>query len=85
MRGEQEKIRKQELESIEQFYKDKFDMLADDIKNQKDKIKINQDESKKHLRAVKTELSKRLETEIKEMQVQYIFMNTCNIYIFANF
>lgn len=70
MRGDEEKVRKQELESIEQFYKDKFDMLADDMKQQKAVIKVNQDEGKKRLRSVKTELSKRLENEIKEMQVR---------------
>ena len=69
MRSEEEKVRQQELESIEGFYKDKFEMLAEDMKEQKRKIKIQQDESKKRLRVVKSQLSKKLENEIKDLQV----------------
>merc|ERR1719238_466942 len=68
MRCEEDKKRQIELESIEQFYKDKFDMLADDMADQKTKIELSQAESKKKLRTVKKELSRRLESEIKEMQ-----------------
>ena len=70
MRCEEDKKRQSELESIEQFYKDKFDMLADDMANQKTMIQQSQAESKKKLRTVKKELSRRLESEIKEMQAR---------------
>jgi len=68
MRAEEEKVRQKELEAIEKFYQDKFELLAEDMERQKKKISENQKESKKRLRSVKSELNKRLENEIKDMQ-----------------
>ena len=70
MRAEEEKVRQKELEAIEKFYQDKFELLAEDMEKQKKKISENQRESKKRLRSVKSELNRRLENEIKDMQVQ---------------
>ena len=70
MRAEEEKVRQKELEAIEKFYQDKFELLAEDMEKQKKKISENQKESKKRLRSVKSELNRRLENEIKDMQVQ---------------
>merc|ERR1712062_58693 len=80
MRDAENKKRETELESIENFYKDKFDMLAEDMKKQKERNKIMEKHNKQYLSSVKSGLSKKLENEIKEMQECIIKENESMFY-----
>ena len=80
MRDAENKKRETELESIENFYKDKFDMLAEDMKKQKERNKITEKHNRQYLSSVKSGLSKKLEKEIKEMQECIIKENESMFY-----
>ena len=68
MRAEENKKREAELQSIENFYRDKFEILAEDMKVQKEKNKVAEREHLRKISNAKSGLTKRLEEEIKEMQ-----------------
>jgi len=68
MRAEENKKREAELQSIENFYRDKFEILAEDMKLQKEKNKVAEREHLRKISTAKSGLTKRLEEEIKEMQ-----------------
>ena len=68
MRAEENKKREAELQSIENFYRDKFEILAEDMKVQKEKNKLAEREHLRKISSAKSGLTKRLEEEIKEMQ-----------------
>ena len=68
MRAEENKKREAELQSIENFYRDKFEILAEDMKIQKEKNKAAEREHLRKISSAKSGLTKRLEEEIKEMQ-----------------
>ena len=68
MRAEENKKREAELQSIENFYRDKFEILAEDMKVQKEKNKAAEREHLRKISSAKSGLTKRLEEEIKEMQ-----------------
>ena len=68
MRAEENKKREAELQSIENFYRDKFEILAEDMKVQKEKNKVAEREHLRKISSAKSGLTKRLEEEIKEMQ-----------------
>ena len=68
MRAEENKKREAELQSIENFYRDKFEILAEDMKLQKEKNKMAEREHLRKISSAKSGLTKRLEEEIKEMQ-----------------
>ena len=68
MREEENKKREAELQSIENFYRDKFEILASDMKIQKERNKAAEREHLRKISSAKSGLTKKLENEIKEMQ-----------------
>ena len=68
MRAVENERRENELQSIENFYKDKFDMLAESLKAQQALVKQQEKENHQTRQAAKAELTKRLEYELKDMQ-----------------
>ena len=68
MRAAEKERRENELESIENFYRDKFDMLAEGMKAQQAEIRCAEQENVRIRNRAKTDLIKRLERELKEMQ-----------------
>ena len=68
MRAAENERRENELQSIENFYKDKFDMLAESLKAQQALVKQQEKENHQTRQAAKAELTKRLEYELRDMQ-----------------
>ena len=68
MRAVENERRENELQSIENFYKDKFDMLAESLKTQQALVKQQEKENHQTRQAAKAELTKRLEYELRDMQ-----------------
>ena len=68
MRAAENERRENELQSIENFYKDKFDMLAESLKAQQALVKQQEKENHQTRQAAKAELTKRLECELRDMQ-----------------
>ena len=68
MRAAENERRENELQSIENFYKDKFDMLAESLKAQQALVKQQEKENHQTRQVAKAELTKRLECELRDMQ-----------------
>ena len=68
MRRAEAERRENELQSIENFYKDKFDMLAESLKTQQEIVRKQEKENQRTRETAKNQLTKRLEQELKDMQ-----------------
>ena len=71
MRQAEADRRENELASIENFYKDKFDMLAESLKGQQGLVRKQEKENRRERLTAKNELTKRLEQELQDMQVRF--------------
>lgn len=69
MRRAEAERRENELQSIENFYKDKFDMLAESLKTQQEIVRKQEKENQRTRETAKNQLTKRLEQELQDMQV----------------
>lgn len=69
MRRAEAERRENELQSIENFYKDKFDMLAESLKTQQEIVRKQEKENQRTREIAKNQLTKRLEQELQDMQV----------------
>ncbi|XP_053309590.1 centrosomal protein of 95 kDa [Spea bombifrons] len=67
-REEQRKRHKDELESMENYYKDQFSMLADAVAQERHEIQAQEKAQSKTLQQMKRELRGRMEREIRDLQ-----------------
>lgn len=67
-REEQRKRHKDELESMENYYKDQFSMLAETVSQERQEIQAQEKVQSKTLHKVKQELRAKMEREIQELQ-----------------
>lgn len=69
MRAKEDDARQQELDAVETHYNNQFEILADQMREEKNNIKKSQKESKRQLEKVKKTLRSQLESEIQELHV----------------
>ncbi|KAJ8302079.1 hypothetical protein KUTeg_021066 [Tegillarca granosa] len=69
-RDAQSKHQRNEVESIENYYRDQFDMLAESITKERHELMIREKAQQKVLEQMKKELRKKMEKEIKDLQEQ---------------
>ncbi len=69
MRAKEDEARQKELDAIETHYNNQFEILADEMREQKKNIKTSQKDSKRQLEKVKKTLRNQLEGEIQELHV----------------
>jgi centrosomal protein CEP95 len=69
MRAKEDEARQTELDAVETHYNNQFEILADEMREQKNNIKKSQKESKRQLEKVKKTLRSQLESEIQELHV----------------
>lgn len=67
-RASQTKAQRDEIESMENYYRDQFQMLADNIAKEKDELEIREKAQQKILDTMKKDLRKKMEIEIKHLQ-----------------
>ncbi|KAM4665057.1 centrosomal protein of 95 kDa [Discoglossus pictus] len=67
-REEQRKRHKDELESMENYYKDQFSMLAETVSQERHEIQAREKSQSKTLHKMKRELRAKMEKEIQELQ-----------------
>ncbi|XP_040187587.1 centrosomal protein of 95 kDa isoform X2 [Rana temporaria] len=67
-REEQGKRHKDELESMENYYKDQFSMLAEAVTQEKQEMQTQEKAQSKNLQKMKKELRQKMEKEIQELQ-----------------
>ncbi|XP_042310775.1 centrosomal protein of 95 kDa [Sceloporus undulatus] len=67
-RAEQRKQHQDELESMENYYKDQFSMLAEAVSEERQEIQTREKAHANTLNKVKRELRSKMEKEIKELQ-----------------
>ncbi|XP_020638049.3 centrosomal protein of 95 kDa isoform X2 [Pogona vitticeps] len=67
-RAEQRRQHQDELESMENYYKDQFSMLAEAVSEERNEIQTRERAHVKTLHKVKHELRSKMEKEIKELQ-----------------
>ncbi|XP_043936816.1 centrosomal protein of 95 kDa [Protopterus annectens] len=67
-REEQKKRHNDEIESMENYYKDQFSMLAEAVSQERQEIQMREKVQAKALQKLKKELRSKMEKEIKELQ-----------------
>ncbi|XP_069809468.1 centrosomal protein of 95 kDa [Dendropsophus ebraccatus] len=67
-RQEQRRRHKEELESMENYYKDQFSMLAEAVSQEKQEIQAREKAQSKNLHKIKHELRSKMEKEIQDLQ-----------------
>ncbi|XP_063312214.1 centrosomal protein of 95 kDa [Pelobates fuscus] len=72
LREEQRKRHKDELESMENYYKDQFSMLAEAVTQERHNIEVQEKVQGKTLQKMKRELRAKMEREIQELQEMII-------------
>ncbi|MGH0141728.1 UNVERIFIED_CONTAM: hypothetical protein FKN15_031685, partial [Acipenser sinensis] len=78
-REEHKKKHKEELESMENYYKDQFSMLAETLAQEQQEIKVRKKAQEKALQKMKKELRRKMEREIGELQ-EMIVQNDDDVY-----
>ncbi|NXI67511.1 CEP95 protein, partial [Anseranas semipalmata] len=68
MRAEQRKEHQNELESMENYYKDQFSMLAEALSQERQEIQTREKAQAQMLQKTKRELRSRMEKEIQQLQ-----------------
>ncbi|KAE8577406.1 hypothetical protein XENTR_v10004563 [Xenopus tropicalis] len=71
-RLEQRKRHKDELDSMENYYKDQFSMLADAVTQERQQIQAQEQAQAKTLQKIKRELRGKMEKEIRDLQEMII-------------
>ncbi|XP_072501528.1 centrosomal protein of 95 kDa isoform X5 [Notamacropus eugenii] len=71
-REEQKKLHENELQSLENYYKDQFAMLAEAVTQERQEIKMREDAQTKTLHKMKRELRSKMEQEIQQLQTMII-------------
>ncbi|KAK1163673.1 centrosomal protein of 95 kDa-like [Acipenser oxyrinchus oxyrinchus] len=79
-REEHKKKHKEELESMENYYKDQFSMLAKTLAQEQQEIQVRKKAQEKVLQKMKKELRGKMEREIGELQ-EMIVQNDDNVYV----
>ncbi|XP_033744580.1 centrosomal protein of 95 kDa-like [Pecten maximus] len=69
-RDSQAKIQRNEVESMENYYRDQFDMLAESVTKQRKETQTREKAQQKVLEQMKKELRRKMEKEIKDLQDQ---------------
>lgn len=67
-RESQAKVQRDEIESMENYYRDQFEMLAESIAKEKKELMIRERAQQKVLGQMKKDIRKKMETEIKHLQ-----------------
>ncbi|XP_067403448.1 centrosomal protein of 95 kDa isoform X2 [Emydura macquarii macquarii] len=67
-RAEQRRVHQDELESMENYYKDQFSMLAEAVSQERQEIQARERAQAKTLHKTKRELRSKLEKEIQQLQ-----------------
>lgn len=67
-REDQRKRHRDELESMENYYKDQFSMLAEAVTQEKQEMQIHEKAQSKNLQKMKKELRLKMEKEIQDLQ-----------------
>uniref|UniRef100_H3B4N8 Centrosomal protein 95 n=1 Tax=Latimeria chalumnae TaxID=7897 RepID=H3B4N8_LATCH len=67
-REEQKRRHKNELESMENYYKDQFSMLAEVLAQERQEIQVREKAQTKVLKKIKKDLHSKMEKEIQELQ-----------------
>jgi len=80
MRAKEDEARQTELDAVETHYNNQFEILADEMREQKNNIKKSQKESKRQLEKVKKTLRSQLESEIQELHEAIIRENESTFY-----
>ncbi|XP_041077444.1 centrosomal protein of 95 kDa-like isoform X2 [Polyodon spathula] len=78
-REEHKKKHKEELESMENYYKDQFSMLAETLAQEQQEIQVRKKAQEKALQKMKKELRGKMEREIGELQ-EMIMQNDDDVY-----
>ncbi|RXM36779.1 Centrosomal protein of 95 kDa [Acipenser ruthenus] len=78
-REEHRKKHKEELESMENYYKDQFSMLAETLAQEQQEIQVRKKAQEKALQKMKKELRGKMEREIGELQ-EMIVQNDDDVY-----
>ncbi|XP_058845679.1 centrosomal protein of 95 kDa-like isoform X2 [Acipenser ruthenus] len=78
-REEHRKKHKEELESMENYYKDQFSMLAETLAQEQQEIQVRKKAQEKALQKMKKELHGKMEREIGELQ-EMIVQNDDDVY-----
>ncbi|XP_064644332.1 centrosomal protein of 95 kDa-like [Lineus longissimus] len=63
-------VQQNEIESLENFYRDQFSLLADSMSKERDDLKVKENAQAKVLEQMKKELRKKMEREIGDLQQQ---------------
>ncbi|XP_052084415.1 centrosomal protein of 95 kDa-like [Mytilus californianus] len=71
-REKQATKQRNEVESLENYYRDQFDMLAENITSERKEIMVRDKAQQKVLEGMKKELRKKMEKEIKDLQSQLV-------------
>ncbi|KAL3853220.1 hypothetical protein ACJMK2_016776 [Sinanodonta woodiana] len=71
-RDSQVKHQRNDIESMENYYHDQFEMLAESIAKEKKELGIREKAQQKMMDQMKKELRKKMETEIKQLQDQLV-------------
>ncbi|XP_020856424.1 centrosomal protein of 95 kDa isoform X4 [Phascolarctos cinereus] len=71
-REEQKRLHENELESLENYYKDQFAMLAEAVSQERQEIKMREKAQTKTLHKMKRELRSKMEQEIQQLQTMII-------------
>ncbi|XP_013381104.1 uncharacterized protein LOC106152154 [Lingula anatina] len=64
------RLQQNEIESLENFYRDQFAMLAESMAKERKELQVREKAQEKVLSKMKGELRKKMETEIREFQEQ---------------
>lgn len=80
MRAKEDEARQKELDAIETHYNNQFEILADEMREQKKDIKTSQKDSKRQLEKVKKTLRNQLEGEIQELHEAIVRENESTFY-----
>ncbi|RXN00903.1 Centrosomal protein of 95 kDa [Acipenser ruthenus] len=78
-REEHKKKHKEELESMENYYKDQFSMLAETLAQEQQEVQVRKKAQEKALQKMKKELRGKMEREIGELQ-EMIVQNDDDVY-----
>ncbi|XP_027728752.1 centrosomal protein of 95 kDa isoform X3 [Vombatus ursinus] len=71
-REEQKRLHENELQSLENYYKDQFAMLAEAVSQEREEIKMREKAQTKTLHKMKRELRSKMEQEIQQLQTMII-------------
>ncbi|XP_021350941.1 centrosomal protein of 95 kDa-like [Mizuhopecten yessoensis] len=69
-RDSQSKVQRNEVESLENYYRDQFDMLAESVTKERKETQTREKAQQKVLEQMKKELRRKMEQEIRELQDQ---------------